>query len=80
LRTDIIVPKWGMTMEDAVLSAWLKNIGDYVQQDEPVAEMETDKATGEIMSPASGTLIEVVVQVGGQIAPGQVIARLGEDD
>ena len=69
-----------MTMEEAVLVAWHKKVGDHVERDEPIAEMETDKANGEIMSQDSGTLIEIVVNVGEQIEPGQVIGRLNTTD
>lgn len=78
--TDIIVPKWGMTMEEAVLVCWLKKVGDPVRQDEPVAEMETDKSAGEITSQQSGVLAEIVVGEGGQVEPGQVIGRLRPGD
>ncbi|WP_067465788.1 lipoyl domain-containing protein [Actinomadura macra] len=77
--TDITVPMWGMTMEDAVLIAWLKNVGDRVEQDEPVAEIETDKASGEIVSPETGTLAEILVQPDEEVKPGQVVGRLETD-
>lgn len=76
---DIVVPKWGMTMEEAVLLSWFKNVGDRVEQDEAVAEIETDKTTGEVTSQDSGTLIEIVVNPGEQIEPGQVIGRIRTD-
>lgn len=76
---DIVVPKWGDTMEEAVLVSWLKQVGDHVSQDEAVAEMETDKANGDIVALESGVLTEIVVPAGGQIEPGQVIGRLSPE-
>jgi pyruvate/2-oxoglutarate dehydrogenase complex dihydrolipoamide acyltransferase (E2) component len=76
--TEIIVPKWGLTMDEAVLTVWLKQPGDSVAQDESVAEVETDKATGEIVSPVAGVLLDVLVDAGAQVEPGQVIGRIAE--
>jgi pyruvate/2-oxoglutarate dehydrogenase complex dihydrolipoamide acyltransferase (E2) component len=73
---DVIVPKWGLTMEEGVLVAWLKQVGDPVGDEEPIAELEADKIDGEIMSPAAGTLAEVLVAAGTEVEPGQVIARV----
>jgi pyruvate/2-oxoglutarate dehydrogenase complex dihydrolipoamide acyltransferase (E2) component len=73
---DVIVPKWGLTMEEGVLVAWLKQVGDPVDDEEPIAELEADKIDGEIMSPAAGTLAEVLVEAGTEVEPGQVIARV----
>lgn len=73
---DIVVPKWGDTMEEAILLSWLKQVGDRVVQDEAVAEMETDKATGDIVALDSGILVEILVGAGEQIEPGQIIGRL----
>jgi pyruvate/2-oxoglutarate dehydrogenase complex dihydrolipoamide acyltransferase (E2) component len=76
LLVDIVVPKWGMTMEEAVLLMWLKAVGDQVDLDDAVAEIETDKTTGEVVSPASGILTEIVVAAGAQVEPGQIIGRV----
>lgn len=74
--TDVVVPKWGLTMEEAVLTGWLKNVGDRVAPGEPVAEIETDKATGQVESPAAGTLRETNAKPGDELRPGQVIGRI----
>ncbi|WP_028922660.1 biotin/lipoyl-containing protein [Pseudonocardia acaciae] len=77
--TEIVVPKWGVTMDEATLLQWLKQVGDQVAVDEPVAEMETDKATAEVLSQASGRIVELCVAEGEDVVPGQVIARLSTD-
>lgn len=76
--TDIVVPQWGLTMEDAVLVAWLKQVGDTVAEGDPIAELETDKTNSELESPFAGTVIELCVPEGTAVVPGQVIARLGD--
>ncbi|MQA84273.1 MAG: biotin attachment protein [Streptosporangiales bacterium] len=74
--TDVVIPKWGLTMEDAVLVGWLKSVGDRVEQGEPLAEIETDKATGQLESPTVGTLREIHAREGDEVEPGQVIGRI----
>lgn len=73
---DVIVPKWGLTMEDAEVLQWLKAVGDTVTEGEPILELETDKATGEVESPATGVLAETHVAPGDTVEPGQLVARI----
>lgn len=73
---DIIVPQAGESVTEAGLGAWFKAKGDQVEIDEPVAELETDKAAMEVNAPASGVLAEVLVEEGATIHPGDVIGRI----
>ena len=73
---DVIVPKWGLTMEEADVLRWLKEIGDHVTEGEPILELETDKVTGEVEAPSSGTLAETLVTSGQTVEPGQVVGRI----
>ena len=73
---DVVVPKWGLTMEEADVLRWLKAIGDPVREGEPILELETDKVTGEVEAPASGVLAETLVQSGQTVEPGQVVGRI----
>jgi pyruvate/2-oxoglutarate dehydrogenase complex dihydrolipoamide acyltransferase (E2) component len=77
--SDVVVPQWGLTMEDATLSSWLKQVGDRVEEGDPIAELETDKTNNELESPFSGTVVELLVDEGAEVVPGQVIARLSDD-
>lgn len=79
MTTDIIVPleQDGTT---AKVVTWLKAIGDAVALDEPVCELETDKVTVEVASPAAGILAEITLAVGADAAPGAVLARLRDGD
>ena len=63
---------------DGLLLNWLKSVGEPVTSGEIVAEVEADKATFEIESPADGVLLEVRAEVGDELAEGAVIGLLGE--
>jgi pyruvate dehydrogenase E2 component (dihydrolipoamide acetyltransferase) len=54
--TEIVIPSMGIAMEEALIVRWLKGPGEPVGADEPVVEIETDKATMDIVSPIAGTL------------------------
>lgn len=74
--SEIVVPRWGLTSEEATLVAWLKNVGDRVVVDEPVAEAETDKAIQEIVSPVAGTIVQLLAAEGDEVETGQPIAAV----
>lgn len=76
--SDIVVPQWGLTMEDATLVVWLKSIGDRVGEGEAIAELETDKTTAELESPFAGTFTELLVEENTDVVPGQIVARLAD--
>jgi pyruvate/2-oxoglutarate dehydrogenase complex dihydrolipoamide acyltransferase (E2) component len=73
---DIVVPKWGLTMEEAEVLDWLKAVGDTVTEGEEILELETDKSSGFVEAPATGTLTELLVSSGDVVEPGQVVGRL----
>src|SRR5262249_50747414 len=73
---DVLVPKCGVTMDEADVLRWLKQVGEHVTEGEPILELETDKATGEVESPASGVLAETLVQSGDTVEPGQLVGRI----
>ena len=63
-RIKVLLPQWGMGMSEGTIVKWLKAVGDTVKEDEPLAEVEAEKATEVIESPASGTLQEILVETG----------------
>ena len=77
--SDIVVPQWGLTTDEATLNTWLKAVGDRVEVGEAVAEMETDKTNADLDSPFAGTITEILVEEGAEVTPGQVVARLSDD-
>jgi pyruvate/2-oxoglutarate dehydrogenase complex dihydrolipoamide acyltransferase (E2) component len=70
------MPKWGVTMEEGMLREWLKKTGDPVVEGEPLFVAETDKAEGEVESPGSGVLGEILVAAGVTVPTGTLLARL----
>ena len=73
---DIVVPKWGMTMDSAIVDTWHKEVGDVVAVDEPLAELETDKTVNEVVSQVAGVLVERLADEGSEVQPGDVLARV----
>jgi len=76
--TDVTVPALGESITEATLGEWLKQPGDPVKADEPVASLETDKVAVEVPSPVAGTMGEQLAAVGDTVAVGAVIARVEE--
>jgi pyruvate dehydrogenase E2 component (dihydrolipoamide acetyltransferase) len=70
------MPSLGYGMESGKLTSWLKQVGDPVERGEAIAEIETDKTTLEMESLAAGTLVEIVVEPGSDVAVGEVVAYL----
>jgi pyruvate dehydrogenase E2 component (dihydrolipoamide acetyltransferase) len=78
----IVMPKLGFDMREGVLVSWSRDVGDKIEKGDVVAEIESDKATLELESQASGTLLKLlasegdVVPIGGQLA---IVGEEGED-
>ena len=81
MASEIVLPQWGMEMQDGTIVRWLKQEGDTVAEGEPIVEVETAKLQTELESTASGILSRIVAQEG-QIVPIRgvlcVIAEPGE--
>jgi pyruvate dehydrogenase E2 component (dihydrolipoamide acetyltransferase) len=78
MATKVIMPKLSPTMEEGQISRWLKKEGDKVSMGEPLAEIDTDKATMEMQALAAGVLRKIVVNEGQSAPLGQLIAVIGE--
>jgi pyruvate dehydrogenase E2 component (dihydrolipoamide acetyltransferase) len=75
----IVLQKWGMNMVEATVVEWKKAVGDRVTQGEIVASIQTDKVEAEVVAPASGTLIEILVQIDEDAKVGQALGRIQPD-
>ncbi len=75
---DVKVPVLGESITEATLGEWLKNPGDPVQLDEPIASLETDKVSVEVGSPVAGVMGDQLVKVGDTVEVGAVIAVVTE--
>jgi 2-oxoglutarate dehydrogenase E2 component (dihydrolipoamide succinyltransferase) len=76
LTTDIVVPVLGESVTEATIAKWLKKTGDVVAVDEPIVELETEKATVELGAPNAGVLAEILAAEGEDVAVGAVIGRI----
>jgi pyruvate dehydrogenase E2 component (dihydrolipoamide acetyltransferase) len=74
------MPKLSPTMEEGQLSRWLKKEGDKVSMGEPLAEIDTDKATMEMQALSNGVLRKILINEGESAPLGQPIAIIGEPD
>jgi 2-oxoglutarate dehydrogenase E2 component (dihydrolipoamide succinyltransferase) len=63
----------------AVVRAWLKQVGDAVAVNDPLVELETDKVTQEVPSPAAGVLAEIVLDTDADAVPGALLGRIDAD-
>jgi pyruvate/2-oxoglutarate dehydrogenase complex dihydrolipoamide acyltransferase (E2) component len=61
MRKEIIMPKIGLDMEEGTICNWVKKVGDPVEVDEVLCEIETDKTTTEVKATEKGTLVEISV-------------------
>jgi pyruvate dehydrogenase E2 component (dihydrolipoamide acetyltransferase) len=80
MATQVVMPKLSPTMEEGQLSRWLKKEGDQVSMGEPLAEIDTDKATMEMQALGTGVLRKILIQEGESAPLGQLIAIIGAPD
>jgi 2-oxoglutarate dehydrogenase E2 component (dihydrolipoamide succinyltransferase) len=78
MTVQITVPTLGESVTEATVAKWLKKVGDTVEVDEPVVELETDKVSLEIPAPSAGVLSEILVQDGADVAVGAVLGSVDE--
>lgn len=79
MATEITVPEIGESITEGTIGAWLKKDGDFVENMEPLFELESDKATTEVPSPVSGTL-SIKVEEGETVSIGGVVALIEEKE
>ena len=79
-KFELKLPKMGESVAEATLTAWLKEIGDSIEFDEPVIEIATDKVDSEVPSEKKGILIEKCFKVDDVILVGQTIAIIETDE
>ena len=76
MKVTVKVPRLGLTVEDAMVMEWHKQVGDAVEAGEVIGVIEADKVTVELESPATGTLTEIIGQVGETYEIGASLAVL----
>jgi 2-oxoglutarate dehydrogenase E2 component (dihydrolipoamide succinyltransferase) len=75
----IVLPRWGETMQDAIIVEWLKGEGDRVERDEPVCVIETDKVDAEVVAPEPGVLGRPLFDPHERVGVGTTIATVVTD-
>ncbi|HET6184328.1 MAG TPA: 2-oxoglutarate dehydrogenase complex dihydrolipoyllysine-residue succinyltransferase [Acetobacteraceae bacterium] len=76
MATEIKVPTLGESVTTATIARWLKQAGEAVAADEPLAELETDKVTVEVTAPEAGVLSSISAPEGAEVEVGAVIGML----
>jgi 2-oxoglutarate dehydrogenase E2 component (dihydrolipoamide succinyltransferase) len=71
---ELILPKMGESVAEATITTWLKNEGDFIEAEESVVEVATDKVDSEVPSPVSGTLVKIISNVNDVAQVGAAIA------
>ena len=75
---DVELPQLGESVTEGIITAWLVEVGDEVDVDQPIAEISTDKVDTEIPSPVAGTVQELRAEVDDTVEVGEVIAVIGD--
>lgn len=76
MKIEVILPKWGMTMQEGTIASWFIEVGAKVQEGDPLAIVETEKVETELLSPSSGTITEIIVVAGSTVDVGVIIAMI----
>lgn len=74
MAVEILMPELGESVHEGTVSRWLKQVGDFVKEDEPVVEIMTDKVNTELGAPASGILVKITIPEGELV---EVFAEMG---
>lgn len=75
-KIEVLLPQWGMGMSEGTITTWLKGVGDQVVEDEALAEIEAEKVEETLESPATGTIVEIVVPAGETVEVRAVVAYI----
>ena len=78
MSTEVRVPTLGESVTEATIATWFKKIGDPVELDEMLCELETDKVTVEVPSPIAGVITEIVVAEGSTVSVEALLAKISE--
>ena len=79
MATEVTIPQLGESVTEGTITAWLKDVGDHVDADEPLFELSSDKIDTEVPSPAEGVLKEIKVDVDETVDVGTVVAIIGDE-
>ena len=78
MSNQILVPSLGESVTEATVSKWLKRVGEKVESDEPLVELETDKVNVEVPSPLTGILSTINVKEGDTVEVGTLLGEVNQ--
>ena len=78
MSNQIVVPSLGESVTEATVSKWLKQVGENVDEDEPLLELETDKVNVEVFSPSAGTLSSIKAKEGDTVEIGALLGIVND--
>lgn len=78
MAVEILMPELGESVHEGTVSRWLKQVGEFVKEDEPIVEIMTDKVNTELPSPASGYLTEIRIPEGGAVEVFKVMGIISD--
>jgi pyruvate/2-oxoglutarate dehydrogenase complex dihydrolipoamide acyltransferase (E2) component len=76
---DVTMPQMGVSVAEGTVVEWKKQVGDWIEADEIIASISTDKIDTDVESPATGRVAEIIVDVGDTVDVGTVMARIATD-
>src|SRR5258706_13020611 len=79
MPTPVKMPRLGESVAEGTVGSWLKNEGDWIERDESLAEIVTDKINAELPSPVAGRLTKILVKVDETVPVGTDIAMIEEN-
>src|SRR5439155_12488357 len=77
---DVVMPQMGVSVSEGTVVEWRKQPGDWVEADEIICSISTDKIDTDVEAPATGRVAEILVEVGTTVDVGTVMARSASDD
>ena len=80
MAADVILPKWGLTMEDGTVVAWYVDEGEHVVEGEVIAEVETEKVENELEAPCAGVVARILVDEDETVDVGTVLAVIADNE
>lgn len=79
MASEVVMPKLGATMEEGTIVSWLVQVGEAVEEGDPIAEIQTDKIVMELEAEADGVLLKTLHDAGATVKVHEVVAYLGEE-
>ena len=78
MATEVVMPKWGLSMLEGVIVQWLKQEGDTIEKGDPLLEVETEKMVSVVEAPASGIVASILHPADSTVSVSQVMAVIAE--